>query len=315
MPTLPPHDLELRAYARAVTMRGSWDARGAHGGRIELGSRDGLTLAQGSVLNASATAADGEGGRIALASTAGTLRLQAGAHVELAGGTQGESGRLLLQARRLGVSEAVPSGTGGDIAPLHADINGAGRIDVEAVKVYDGVTRVTDFAFPVQDGTSLASTIAADGRAFVGTLGGKADLIAARLADGDSALEGLLKIHAGAEIRSDGGLSIEVLGGAWGLPPESTEITQRGGNASHVGDNSVTLRAAGDLTVLSSIDAGSHFGVDSAAGGSLRFVAGGDLRIGKENAGRPADLKIVTSTGDIVMQAGGDVKTRRGFTR
>ncbi|MBT9595139.1 MAG: filamentous hemagglutinin family protein [Vitreoscilla sp.] len=313
--TLSAHDIALSADAGAVTVRGTLDARGADGGRIELSAHDGLTLAPGSVLNASATADDGEGGRIALASAAGTLRLQDGARIELAGGALGESGRLLLQARRLGVSDAVPSGTGVDIAPLQAEINGAGRIDVEAVKVYEGVSRVTDFAFPVQDGTLLASTLAADGRAFAGTLGGKADLIAARLADGDSALESLLRIHAGAEIRSDGDLSVELLGGAWSLASESTEITQRGGNASHVGDSTVTLRAAGDLAVRSSIDAGSHFGVDSAAGGSLRFVAGGDLRIGKENAGRPADLKIVTSTGDIVMQAGGDVNLVTGRAR
>ncbi|WP_374569272.1 filamentous haemagglutinin family protein [Ideonella sp.] len=327
---LAAREIELSTDGGVLTVRGTLDVRGADGGRIALAAQGALTLAPGAGLLASAQAADGDGGRVELASTQGTLQLQAGSRVDVAAGAQGgDAGRVLLRAARLGVSEANPGGAGVDIAPLRADIHGAGRVDVEAVKVYDGITTVTDYAAPAP-GTLLVGTLAADGRDFVGAQGGKASLLAERLADGNDGLQSALRIHAAAEVRSDGDLDLTMLGGAWTAPSERADIMLAGGDVSAVGDSTITLRAAGELRVRSSIDAGFHWSGRSTAGGSLRFVAGADLHaasasatqrdssadllIGRDDHGIK-DVRVRTTTGDVTLAAAGDVNLVQGRAR
>lgn len=317
--------IELSADQGSLTVRGTLDARGSEGGRIALAAGQGLTLADGALLQASATAADGEGGRVQLATGAGSLQLQAGSRIDVAAGAQAPAalaGRVLLRAERLGISEAVPAGAGVNIAALAGDIDGAGRIDIEAVKVYDGIQRVTDFAAPA-DGVLLTSTLDRDGLDFVGSQGGKATLLAERLAGGRQDLLERLRIHAAAEIRSADDLEVALSGSTWQTPIERTTVGLfNGGDARHVGDSSVLLRAAGDLAVGSSIDAGVHFSGNSAAGGQLGFVAGADLGAAHTTTIRSDaahhltvaatrrgsnDLSIRSTTGDLTLAASGDV--------
>ncbi|HSI47456.1 MAG TPA: filamentous hemagglutinin family protein [Ideonella sp.] len=329
---LAAREIELSTDGGALTVRGTLDARGADGGRIALSSRDALTLASGSALLASAQAADGsgDGGRVELNASTGTLQLQAGSRIDVAGGEKGDAGRLLLRAARQGITADNPDGAGVAIAPLAASITGAGRIDVEAVKVYGGIDTVTDYAAPAA-GTLLASTLATEGQNFIGTNGSKAELLANRLAGGNADLLAALRIHAGAEIRSEGDLSVAMQGGTWATPTERATVLQNDGEASHVGDSSITLRAAGNLTVSSSIDAGFHWSGLSSAGGSLRFVAGADLNaaafnavqrgsnadlsIGRTKSGTPAVTTVRTTTGDITLAAARDIDLTQGQTR
>ncbi|GAA0755126.1 hypothetical protein GCM10009107_32300 [Ideonella azotifigens] len=329
---LAAREIELSTDGGALTVRGTLDARGADGGRIALASRDALTLASGSALLASAQAVDGsgDGGRVELNASAGALQLQAGSRIDVAGGVNGDAGRLLLRAARQGITADNPDGAGVAIAPLAASITGAGRIDVEAVKVYDGIDTVTDYAAPAA-GTLLASTLATEGQNFIGANGGKAELLANRLAGGNADLLAALRIHAGAEIRSEGDLSVAMQGGTWATPTERATVQQNDGEASHVGDSSITLRAAGSLSVGSSIAAGFHWSGLSSAGGSLRFVAGADLNaaavnavqrgsnadlsIGRMQSGTPAVTTVRTTTGDITLAAARDIDLTQGQTR
>ena len=321
--TLAAREIVLSADAGRLDVRGTLDARGDDGGRIALAAGQGLSLAAGAQLLASGQAADGEGGRVELSTTQGSLQLQAGSVVDLSAGegASAPGGRLLLRAERLGISDALPGGAGVNIATLAGRISGAERIDVEAVKVYEGVNRVTDFAAPAP-GTLLTSTLASDGAEFVGPNGGKATLLAERLAGGNAELLERLRIHAGAEIRSEGDLTVSLQGGTWRTPTERAEVTLGGGDARHVGDSSLTLRAAGDLNVGSSIDMGVHFSGLSTAGGSLRLTAGADLSAAASHAVQAAgsgdltiastqrrvnDLTVRTTTGDIQLAAAGDV--------
>ncbi|HEX5682705.1 MAG TPA: filamentous hemagglutinin family protein [Ideonella sp.] len=326
---LAAREIELATDGGALTVHGTLDARGADGGRIALASQGTLTLAAGGALLASAQAVDGDGGRVELSAAEGTLQLQAGGRIDVAAGAQGDAGRVLLRAARLGVSDANPGGAGVDIAPLRAAIEGAGRIDVEAVKVYDGIHQITDYAAQ-EPGVLLTSTLAAEGRAFVGELGGKASLLAERLADGNEALQSALRIHAAAEVRNEGDLDVSTFGESWTTPSERTDITFAGGDVSAVGDSAITLRAGGDLTVRSSLDAGFHWSGRSVAGGSLRFVAGADLGaaastatrrdssadlvIGRDDSGIK-DVRVRTTTGDITLAAAGDVNLVQGRAR
>ncbi|WP_374673712.1 filamentous haemagglutinin family protein [Ideonella sp.] len=327
--TLAAREIVLAADDGALTVQGTLDARAVEGGRITLASEGALTVGAGAQLLASATSAGGDGGRVWLGAETGTLALREGAVIDVSAGSDtADAGRLTLRAERLGVTDANPGGTGVDIAPIGAAIRGAGRIDVEAVKVYDGVERITDYAPPAH-GTLLVGTLASDGLAFVGADGSRAAAIADRLAGGDATVREALRIHAAAEVRGEGDIELHMAGGSWTTPTERAEVALRGGDVSAVGDTSITVRAGGELTVRSSIDMGAHWSGHSRAGGSLTLVAGADLagaaptalQAGSDAAltigrrGATSDVRVRTTTGDITLAAAGDVDLTQGNAR
>jgi glycosyltransferase involved in cell wall biosynthesis len=69
------------------------------------------------------------------------------------------------------------------INTIGAQVLGASSVDVQAVKVYDGVTRITANDGDTGVGALHESTIDADSRAFLGANGVRADALAARLAE------------------------------------------------------------------------------------------------------------------------------------
>lgn len=310
--------LTLQADQGALRVDGRLDARGEDGGRIVLAAGQGVQV-QGDLL-ASATAVAGDGGRVELHSLGGSLALAAGARVDVRGGAAGEGGQVLLRAARTAATDERPGG-GVDVAPIAARLQGVSRLDVEAVKVYDGITRISDIGGG--DGVLLTSQIAADGRAFVGESGAAAAALAQQLADGRVALRDVMRVHAGAEVRSQGDLDVAMDFGSWATPTERADVQLSGGDAQAVGDTSITLRAAGDLQVGASVLAGVHFSGNSSAGGSLRFAAGADLSAALSSsvqAGGVGQLdlsstvrgnkvmRVQTTTGDIELAAAGDVR-------
>lgn len=302
--TLAASDIALAADSGRLLISGRLDAGGADGGRIRLEAGKDLSILSGAQLLAAASASDGAGGRIELASDHGRLTLAQGAVVDVSAGAQAaatDGGRLLLRAQRDGAQDVA-------INPLGASVQGASRVDVEAVEriALDGGS-VADFS------TWLA--MYDSGLAFVGADGAGATAMAQRLAGGNSALAERLRIHAATELRSDGDLTL-ALGGL--LPSESASVAANGGDSRHIGDSSLTVRAAGQLHLAESL---ASTGADS---GSIRLVAGADLSgaslrtlrddgqgtltLGAE--GQTTSLR--TGSGDILLAAAGQVDLSRG---
>ena len=146
------------------------------------------------------------------------------------------TGRLALRAAQQGNDVAIDR--------LAGRVLGAGRVDVQAVKVYAHVDRIV--SGPARDGGTLGSdAIAEDAAQFIGLMGEHAEAIAQRLTTGaGSALSDALRVHAEAEVRSDAKLMVQT-DSAWTLPADQARTEALGGLAAHVGDTSLTLREIG----------------------------------------------------------------------
>lgn len=323
--TLKAREISLVADGGALRIAGHLEASAADGGRIELAARDNLTLTPTGALLARGTAVDGDGGRVELQTAQGRIVLARDSHIDLsAGGAAGDDGKLLLRAPRSGEGRRRPGTVA--IAPLRGHIEGVGRIDVEAVKIYDNVQRVADFS---DDATTLSTfTLQADGSRFVGTYGERARDMAARLANGDEGVLAAIRVHPGVEIRSQGTLAVDT-GDAWALPSERWLVGLFGGDPTQVGDTTLTVRAAGNLVAARGISSGFASYPETADSGSIRLVAGadlrsaavattvaggaGDVRLGR-NRGTDRQTQIKTTTGDVVIAASGAIDLSAGQT-
>lgn len=319
--TLAAHEIGLQADGGALAVRGTLDAHGAVGGRITLSARDDVALSANARLLANAQTAGADGGRLEIESAQGRLQFAAGSLIDLraaaatADGAQADGGRLTLRARQVGPHDVA-------IAALDGDIVGAERVDVQAVQVYDGITRIENTGHT--NGRLATERVARDAMDFVGSRGEFADAMVERLAAGDTALADRMKVHHEAEVRSQGDLTVAT-DADWALPQESLDVTFTGGSGQHVGNSSVTLRAAGDLLVRQGISSGFDFfgGPGDGAGGNIRLVAGADLSaasalstgaqaheasLGYAAARGPKDQLLVRSTtGDLAVAASGDI--------
>ena len=326
----------------SLTIAGHIDAGGATAGSIDLAARDDLVLAAGGTLAAHATGANASGGRLALTTAQGRLSLADGATIDLASDAAATNadiagGRLTLRAPRTATEVAIDA--------IGATVRGASAIDVQAVKVYDGFSAITSDDFDPDAGALRASVIGADSLAFVGASGSQADAIANRLAAGHADVLDALRVHAEAEVRSSGNLVISTPTSTDGsisddfvLPTESADLAS---TSKHVGDTSLTLRAAGDVTIARTVSAGFApvaAGWDerstprtSAHSGEVRIVAGSDLSaaaatrtvtgtgtlaIGRDDQQRIPfsdgyDIVAVRATsGDVTLAAGKDIDMR-----
>ncbi|MFZ5551271.1 MAG: filamentous hemagglutinin family protein [Pseudomonadota bacterium] len=308
--TFAAERISVSADAGALVVRGTLDASGANGGSIALAAGQGLALQGEGRLLAHATEPQGDGGRVDLGSRSGTIRVGEGTQISLGGQGDGQDGRLTLRAGRTEQGDVK-------IAELAGQIDGAGRIDVQAVKVYRDIHTIHDWMSA--PGTLSYATVNAENRAFIGSDGAHAEAMAQRLAGGNQKVLDALKIHAEAEVRSDGDLAINA-SSDWVLPTESTEVRLAGGQAAHVGDSSLTLRAMGDLDVTRGIHSGfGGAGERSDQGGSIRLVAGASLQAAAPDATRPglhtltisrlgdSPVEVRTTTGDISLAASGDI--------
>src|SRR5262249_24962337 len=133
-------------------------------------------------------------------------------------------------------------------------------VDVQGVKAYDGVSRITNDRDLADPGTLQIHTMEANDSHFLGSRGNNADAMARRIAGGDKALESLMWIHPESEIRSAGDLALATTypGNAahsddWVLHAWSVEDAY---TSTHAGDASVTLRAAGSIDIPRTISGG-----------------------------------------------------------
>ncbi|MBQ0942879.1 filamentous hemagglutinin family protein [Ideonella sp. 4Y16] len=320
--TLSARAITLSADQGALQVAGTLDARGADGGRIRLSAAQDVNVADGARLLAQATASDGQGGRVALSTLDGRIGLDAGSLVAVAAGSAGQpgqsGGRLELRARQQGHDLAID--------PLLGQIDGASRIDVQAVKVYDAVDRIV--AGAIQSGGALGTaTIAADAAGFLGSQGEHAQAIAQRLAGARPAADlAALRVHAEAEVRAPGRLEVDP-GADWVLPADAARIAAGGGDARHVGDTSLTLRATGSINLRWGITSGldpTSGAATSDRAGNLTLTAGADLQAASARQLRrtaspdAANLNFKSqqagrlnytgsSTGDVTLSAAGNL--------
>ncbi len=348
--TLAARTVRLSNDQGALRINGRVDAGGVDAGTITLAARDDVALGAGGTLSVHATGATSAGGVIDLSSTQGSLTFDASSTLDLrtdgsATHTDLNDGRLTLRARRLGVSDASPGGTGVAVGTLYGTVLGAEAIDVQAVKVYDDIDRITSDLTDTLPGALQQDTLNTDGLAFAGVDGTRADALATRIAGSHADLLDKLRIHAEAEVRARGDLTISTpksldysVSDDFVLPTESVANP----DSLHVGDTSLTLRAAGDITIARTISAGfdpvyyAGFYTDTrqaprtvgAHAGNIRIAAGADLaaasslataagagsltiarsdqrRVGYNDA---ANLVAVRSTtGNVQLAAGRDI--------
>lgn len=319
--TLRSRDIEVEVDGGRLTVAGTLDASGREAGRISLSARDDLDIGRGSRLLASTDAAGANGGRVALNSSQGEIRLMPASRIDVHGGAATDhvapdGGRVELRALQHGNNVAIGA--------INGEIVGASRIDVQAVKVYDGISVIANHT---DGGTLGRARIEHDAARFIGFSGENAETIAERLLAGHAGLSAALKIHAEAEVRSEGDLTVRE-GPDWALPSASLNL-----GTAHAGDLSLTLRAAGNLQVGSGISSGLDIYSGAASsdhGGNVRMVAGADLSASRTMAtgttarsltlAPKAAIPLVSpsyygsSTGNLQLAASGDITLARWGT-
>lgn len=290
--TVRARTIRIAADAGDVAVAGTLDASGETGGRIALHAGNDLNVLSGAALLARSSGAGEAGGDIGLGSRDGALDLAAGGTLDVSGGTGGAGGAVHLRARRDGNDVAVGA--------LDSAIFGARAIDLEAVRVYDGIATLNATGAS-GGGTLTLAAINADNTAYAAHHGA----IGTRLGvDADPRFH----LLSGVEVRSAGDLT---LAQDWNL-----KDSRAGGEAGVL-----TLRAAGDLKINANLSDGFSHATPCTGGACpasnpvpatvladrswyYRLVAGAD-------AGA-ADPLAASHAGDAVLAAGKLVRTGTG---
>ncbi len=308
------HDFTLATDQGSITVTGDSviDASGLAGGSIRLlasqptagGVSGKVTISGQAVLNAASVAdsdagagAVGRGGRVLIGTAAAdgsdisdvdqaaSLHL-AGGRIDVsgapaAGDAARRDGRVTLRAPRLADGSDVA------VAVLDTSISPGATAVIEGVKVYRGST-VSEQA---DSATNLDATTSGQMYSDAQDFGQQQAAIAARLLLGDVA------VRSGVEIRSDGDLSVSVNEFASNAAERGWDLNAWRFEGQPV---NLSLRAAGNLTVVGSIsdgfakpdDSGLAMPVWALAGGAsadLQLVAGADLQAASTTAVLSAD--------------------------
>lgn len=275
------HHFSLGTDQGSILVNGTLNASGDTGGSITLAAHGNLTLASGSVLNASATRFDsaGKGGSILLeagtqlngiANDTAQLNLNAGADIllgvaEYVPGSYTTAGSSAFEGKFTGTlhlrAPRTSDNTDLRIGSIESSIVGASSIVAEGYKVYtpaDGVMNI-----------SLRNQIHSDSTAFLGVAGaGNANesAIRSRLTSGavnPSALDPLLVVAPGVEIINSNGDLILGLANNTSTGTTNQEALAaadwdlsgfRYGSRSAAGV--LTLRAQGDLVFNNTLSDG-----------------------------------------------------------
>lgn len=286
-------DFSLVADAGAVTLAGSIDARSEYGGNIAISAGNGLTMLGSTLLRAGASGALGSG-RVTLEASGGQLNVRGGM-IDVAGG---DGGRVRFRA--LQIDSHNPQIQGHDeiaVVNLQPVIVGARSAVLEGVSVYN---------------SNSVDAVRAGAIVDANTFAGHAAAIAGRLN-----AAGSITVMPGIEIRSSGDLVAET---DWNL------FADFGANAR---EGTLTLRAAGNLTILGNISDGfsaaDRSGVlQDTASWNLRLISGADLTSASALALTPiaglsagsgtltignsvSGAQVRTGTGDIDVAAGRDL--------
>lgn len=302
--TVQAKQVTISADAGSITVAGTVSASGAQGGQVGLYAGQSVMLASGSRVDAAATAAGGDGGRVEIGAGSGALDLQTGSTVDVSAAAGGQAGRVLLRAQRVGNDVAVTA--------LNSTITGAERVDLEAVRVYGGISTLN--ATGASAGSTLTlATINNNDTAYAANHGA----VKSRLGQTGNAA---FHIVSGTEVRSSGDLA---LGNGTAATDWNLQGSAAGGEAGVL-----TLRAQGNLNINSNLSDGfltatapytsnnSPLVDRNLRGGqswTYRMVAGADTGAANPmttNAAGTGDLNL--AAGKLVRTGGGDIRMAAG---
>ncbi|MGZ4998945.1 MAG: filamentous hemagglutinin family protein [Methylomonas sp.] len=289
--TLPKSDIVVGG--RVTTVDASRVGE-VNGGTIKFFAGDTIKLKDGSVL--SADSALGKGGQVLLSSltplsSEGAIVTKDHSLIDVGGVSADQGGSVTLRALR--------DGTGINIHTMAGNVSGASRFIAEGVKKYDKSHGTLDAA--------LIGSIKSDTQAYMMS------------ADISSLANGAMSLRPGVEIDYHGNLALSTL---W-----DTANWRYGANQSVPGN--LVIRASGDLTIGSSLTDGFQTGnlngtavYDQLMNGkswSYALAAGADLSssdtsrvLGFHNLIVNPNAKVRTGTGDIQVNAGGDITFLQG---
>ncbi|MDH4479337.1 MAG: filamentous hemagglutinin family protein [Rhodoferax sp.] len=285
-----------------LTVSGTLDASGPSGGTIDLyaasasGSNTGKLVLNGATLLANATQVAtsaagslGDGGRINLGvsntgdADGASLSLDAASTLSTLGRGLGADGEVHLRA------PVNTDKTDVAVGALAATVE-TGALTLEAVQTYQYLGNKSL-------NRSVVDAFKADATAFMAN----AQTVQTRLS-GPNATD--LKVQPGVEVRATGNLTVSV-------DEQDSDVSKRGWNladwrfgADQDVPGTLTLRAAGNLTVNGSISDGfdrvenkpmPQWALRSDDSWSMRLVAGGDL-------GAAAPLATTGTTGSLVLK-------------
>lgn len=288
--TINAQNFRLSADAGSITLTGTINASGVNGGTVILDAFENLTLASGSLINASGQQFNsaGKGGQVYLSTrgaNGGVLDLQTGSTINLSVSSNTASSAALGKFTGTLHLRAPQNAGATDLAmnPINSTIIGASSITAEGFKVFD----LTDFGGAIT--TAVQNSILANGEAFLGSAGntttGYTDM-ETRLLANNAGLTSKFVLMPGAEIINSAApaplnlnlstvgstLSFNALGGTI-LFPSGTP-----GNNLITSNTSATITSAtGVVTTLAantptSIPAGSS--VTFASTANLTFASG-----------------------------------------
>lgn len=251
----------------------------------------GVTLAAGSRINASGSAALANGGDVRVAVQSGALNFEEGATIDVRKGRDGQAGTVTLTVPRDGNNALGTHRLEGSVLSQRTATDTAATVAVEGLRVYSVGSAGT--------ATSLTAGqiagYAADHQSFI-TGTDAASVVGQIQVDGGAAV-----LRGATEVRTAGDLTVaqafNVNSGVW----------MEGGQSG-----TLNLRAAGNLTVSNSVGSADN-NITSGDTWNLRAVAGADLSAADALATLKAE-QLAAGKGDLVL-SGANAKLRTGTGR
>ncbi len=235
--TLKAHHATISADAGAIIVNGVIDASSPAGaGSVALNAQNGLTLAAGSLIDASGTATANDasapyvnGGSVALYTAGGTLAFAQGATIDVSAGAKGATGNVSLTAPRTGGSGIAADLEGRVLSRSHNPNAAAAVVDVEANQVHTVGSTLS---------ASDIAGFASENQAFMAAV--DASAIAARISGDDGQAQGNVRVRPALELQAAGDLSLV---DSWDLTdPSAWLLPNRASGTLQAG--TLTLRAA-----------------------------------------------------------------------
>ena len=270
------------------------------GAQVSLFAATGLTLAAGSEIRAQGTGPGARGGEVQLATQGGGLVFDSAATIDVRAGQGGAAGAVTFEVQRAAGSALPGLALAGTVKRSSADGGSLASVDVLATRRYAVGSSVT---------AADIANYSADHAAFIGSVAAAPTPTAlAQLKDETGGLVSA-RVLGAVELTSASSLRLNAV---WDLSTGSWLTDNRPGT--------LTIRAAGDLTVAQSIGLPND---NLLAGDSwgLRLTAGADLAAAHPLATRiratapqgsllltGATARLRTGTGDIKLSAADDIR-------
>ncbi|MHA3774150.1 filamentous hemagglutinin family protein [Verrucomicrobiota bacterium sgz303538] len=314
------HLYNLSADKGSITVSGTIDASGVHGGKITLQAGGGVTLLSGSRLTVAAQdfSNAGKGGAVSLetrGNAGAVVDIQTGSTIDLSVASNSATsaafgnftGTLHLRAPQIAGSTDLQVGT------INGTILNASSISVEGFRTYDLTATGGAITSAVQNSVFENGTI----------FGGNSTAITSRLLANNTGLEPVLSVQTGAEIiNRTGDLTLGTTNSSVASDWDLSSFRFGPKNAAGV----LTLRAAGNLVFFNALSDGftsSAYTAElmnqntllpaNAQSWSYRLVAGADLTAADFHQVRPTS-SLGANSGSLLLgkNAGNNSATSPG---